>query len=97
MTKKSEPEPVVRVSPADARDRGLADGDIVELFNDRGRCVIRCVVDETIRDGCVLVREGHWIDDFIEGDPYGLTHDHHSPTTENYAHYDVLVEMRPAG
>ena len=29
-----------------------------------------------------------------EGDAYGLTHDHHSPTTENYAHYDVLVELR---
>ena len=48
-----------------------------------------------MREGCVLVSEGHWIDQFIEGDPYGLTHDAFSPTTENYAHYDVLVEMKP--
>ncbi len=94
MTKKSEPEPVVRISPADARARELSDGEIVEVFNDRGRVTIRCVIDETIRAGCVLIREGHWIDDFIEGDAYGLTHDHHSPTTETYAHYDVLVELR---
>lgn len=96
MTGKSEPEPVVRISPADARDRGVSDGDIVEIVNDRGGVTIRATVDDTIRAGCVLVREGHWIDDFIAGDPYGLTHDHHSPTTENYAHYDVLVEVRPS-
>lgn len=94
MTKRSEPEPVVRVSPRDARARKIRDGEVVEVVNDRGRVAIRCAIDETIRDGCVLIREGHWIDDFIEGDPYGLTHDHHSPTTENYAHYDVLVELR---
>ena len=48
-----------------------------------------------MREGCVLVSEGHWVDQVIEGDPYGLTHDAYSPTTENYAHYDVLVEMSP--
>lgn len=94
MTKRSEPEPVVRISLADARARNVRDGEIVEVINNRGRVVIRCAIDETIREGCVLIREGHWIDDFIEGDAYGLTHDHHSPTTENYAHYDVLVELR---
>lgn len=96
LTKKREPEPVVRVHPADAERRGITDGAIVELFNDRGRVKIRCRVDATLREGCVLVREGHWIDQFIEGDTYGLTHDQYSPTTENYAHYDVLVEMKNA-
>ena len=64
-------------------------------LTDRQREVLT-FIDDTIREGCVLIREGHWIDDFIEGDAYGLTHDQHSPTTENYAHYDVLVEMRTA-
>ncbi|MEM9744431.1 MAG: molybdopterin-dependent oxidoreductase [Pseudomonadota bacterium] len=97
LVQTREPEPVVRVHPADARRRGIEAGSVVELYNDRGRVKIKCVLDEALREGCVLVREGHWIDQFIEGDPYGLTHDHHSPTAENYAHYDVLVEMRSAG
>ena len=96
MVQRREPEPVVRIHPDDADARGISDGHIVELHNDRGHVHIRCVIDDRMRPGCVLVREGHWIDQFIEGDPYGLTHDHHSPTTENYAHYDVLVEMRSA-
>lgn len=92
--KRREPEPVVRISPADAQARAIKDNSVVELFNDRGHVKIKCCIDETIRDGCVLVREGHWIDQFIEGDPYSLTHDQYSPTTENYAHYDVLIEMK---
>jgi len=33
------------------------------------------------------------VEQFIEGDPYILTHDRFNPTAENYAHYDVLVEV----
>ena len=96
LVKTREPEPVVRVHPADARSRGIEEGHLVELFNERGRVKIKCHIDESLREGCVLIREGHWIDQFIEGAPYGLTHDQYSPTTENYAHYDVLVEMKVA-
>ncbi|MDG2277833.1 MAG: molybdopterin-dependent oxidoreductase [Pseudomonadales bacterium] len=94
LVKTREPEPVVRVHPADAHEREIEEGQLVEVFNARGRVKIRCCVDGSMRKGCVLIREGHWIDQFIEGDPYGLTHDQYSPTTENYAHYDVLVEMK---
>ncbi len=96
MVQTREPEPVVRVHPADARRRSIEDGSLVELFNERGRVKIRCLIDASLREGCVLIREGHWIDQFVEGDPYGLTHDQFSPTTENYAHYDVLVELKGA-
>jgi molybdopterin-containing oxidoreductase family molybdopterin binding subunit len=96
LVKTREPEPVVRVHPADARRRSIEQGHLVELFNERGRVKIKCHIDESMREGCVLISEGHWIDQFVEGDPYGLTHDQYSPTTENYAHYDVLVEMKVA-
>lgn len=92
--KRREPEPILRIHPDDAKRRQIRDGAVVDVFNQRGQLKIRCVFDADVRAGCVLISEGHWIDDFIEGDPYGLTHDHHSPTTENYAHYDVLVEMK---
>ncbi len=93
MPNAREPNPIVRVHPADARARDVADGDIVSVFNDRGQMKIECRLDDAIRPGCVLVSEGHWTEHFIEGDPYILTHDLVSATSENYAHYDVLVEM----
>jgi molybdopterin-containing oxidoreductase family molybdopterin binding subunit len=93
VVKKREPEPLVRIHAADARRRDIQNGSVVQVYNDRGRVKLRCRIDEAMREGCVLISEGHWVDQFIEGDPYGLTHDQYSPTTENYAHYDVLVEM----
>ncbi len=95
--KRREPEPVIRVHPADALVRNIKDGMVIDVFNDRGQMKIKCRIDDSMREGCVLISEGHWIDQFIEGDPYALTHDDYSATTENYAHYDVLVEMKTAG
>ena len=93
MTQAKEPEPLIRMNDLDAKARGLVEGDICRVFNDRGLLKIRCRVDERIRRGTVLVSEGHWVDQFIEGDPYILTHDKFNETAENYAHYDVLVEV----
>jgi molybdopterin-containing oxidoreductase family molybdopterin binding subunit len=93
MTQAKEPEPLIRMNDLDAKARGLVEGDICRVFNDRGLLKIRCRVDERIRRGTVLVSEGHWVDQFIEGDPYILTHDKFNESAENYAHYDVLVEV----
>jgi molybdopterin-containing oxidoreductase family molybdopterin binding subunit len=94
FTQRYEPEPIVRINPLDAQVRNLMDGGVIDVFNDRGKLKIRCQYDTDIRPGCILISEGHWIDHFIEGDPYQLLHDHSSVTSENYAYYDVLVEMR---
>lgn len=93
LTKAKEPNPVMRMNKQDAKSRKLSDGDIVKVFNQRGNLKIKCEIDEKIRPGTVLICEGHWIDDFIEGDPYQLTHSEYSTTAENYAHYDVLVQV----
>lgn len=93
LTQSKEPEPVVRMNETDAKTRGLADGDICKVFNDRGTMKIKCQVDKRIRKGTVIVSEGHWVDQFIEGDSYILTHSQYNKTAENYAHYDVLVQV----
>lgn len=93
MMQKKEPEPLVHISPVDASTRGLSEGSIVKVYNDRGTLKIKCTVDDKIRTGTALVEEGHWIDQFIEGDPYSLLHDQTNPTSDNYFHYDVLVEI----
>ncbi|HZN29557.1 MAG TPA: molybdopterin-dependent oxidoreductase, partial [Xanthobacteraceae bacterium] len=38
----------VRINPADAKRRGISDGDVVRLFNDRGACLAGAVVDADV-------------------------------------------------
>jgi len=44
----------------------------------------------------VVIAEGSWVKDFPAGDPYSLTHELVSPTSENYAFFDTLVEIEAA-
>jgi anaerobic selenocysteine-containing dehydrogenase len=87
-------EPIVSISPADATARSISQGDQVEIVNDRGRVVIRCDIDDRVRPGCVVIEEGYWVSDFVDGDLYSLINDNWSPTALTYVHNDVLVEMR---
>ncbi len=50
-------EPVL-VLPDDAGERGIADGDVVELFNDRGRCLAGARVSGDVRKGVVFLWTG---------------------------------------
>jgi anaerobic selenocysteine-containing dehydrogenase len=54
-----EGEPLVEVHPDDARARGVADGQVVEVYNDRGRHRCRAVVSTRARPG-VVVGLGIW-------------------------------------
>ena len=53
------PEPVVELSPQDARVRGLADGDIAELSSTWGRATVRVHLTDALRPGDVFVPM-HW-------------------------------------
>ena len=52
----------VRVHPDDAAARGIADGDIVRLFNTRGACLAAAVISEDIRPGVIQLATGAWYD-----------------------------------
>ena len=96
MLKRLEPEPVLEIHPVDAAPRGIAGDEVVRVFNDRGTVTLRCRLNGDLRPGVLVLPEGHWVKDFRAGDPYGLTHDLVSPTSENYAFYDTLVEVETA-
>src|SRR5262249_13715165 len=49
----SEREPLLEMHPDDAAPRGIADGALVEVFNDRGRYHCRARVDGRARRGVV--------------------------------------------
>ena len=51
----------VRISVEDAKANGIADGDLVELSNDRGALIAGAVVSDKIMQGVVSLEEGNWI------------------------------------
>jgi biotin/methionine sulfoxide reductase len=55
--------------PADAAARGLADGDVARVFNDRGACLAGVVVDDRLRRDVVQLSTGAWFDPADRADP----------------------------
>ncbi|MFD0980319.1 trimethylamine-N-oxide reductase TorA [Tropicimonas aquimaris] len=48
------------INPADAEARGIVDGDIVRVFNDRGAILAGAIVTDEIRPNVIRVSEGGW-------------------------------------
>ena len=60
-------EPCV-INTADAEARGIKDGDVVRLFNDRGQVLAGAVVSDNIMPGVVQLQEGGWYDPLNPGE-----------------------------
>jgi len=74
----------VRIHPRDAAPRGISDGDIVRLYNDRGACLAGAVLSEALLPGVVQLSTGAWYDPedptaeqplCVHGNPNVLTRD----------------------
>lgn len=62
----------IRLHPADAADRGLAAGEVVRVFNDRGACLAGVVLDDGVRRGVVQLSTGAWYDPLDPSDPNSM-------------------------
>jgi anaerobic selenocysteine-containing dehydrogenase len=91
--KQLEPEPMAEIHPEDAAHRAIANGQRVRVYNERGSVSLKARLNGDLKPGVLVISEGSWVKDFPEGDPYSLTHELVSPTSENYAFYDTLVEI----
>jgi biotin/methionine sulfoxide reductase len=60
--RKIDGREVLRMHPDDAAARGIADGDTVRVFNDRGACFAGIEVTDGIRSGVVDLPTGAWYD-----------------------------------
>jgi len=52
----------VWINPTDAKSKGINNGDMVHVFNDRGKLMIPAWVTERIMPGVVCIFEGAWYD-----------------------------------
>lgn len=50
----------VWMNPQDAKMRGISDGDVVRLFNDRGVCLAGAVLTDGVMPGVVQLATGAW-------------------------------------
>jgi biotin/methionine sulfoxide reductase len=59
---KRQGREVCTLHPADAAARGIADGDIVRLFNARGACLAAASLSDGVMAGVVQLPTGAWYD-----------------------------------
>ena len=101
-------EGFLEINPADAKPRGIRDGDVVKVFNDRGSMKVKARLTEAIKPGVVNCYQGGWdtikVKHYVEGHPNNLTHQIANPAQSvipnfrsNAAYYDCLVQVQREG
>jgi anaerobic selenocysteine-containing dehydrogenase len=92
-----EGEPVVEMHASDAAPRGVADGQMVRVFNDRGSYLCKAVVNRRARPG-VVNGLGIWWRKLGAGgtNVNELTHQHLTDIGRAPGFYDCLVDVRVA-
>lgn len=97
-SKVHEREPV-RIHPDEAAKRGIADGDIVRIFSERGACLAGAVISDDVSVGIAQLATGAWFDPdengmCKHGNPNVLTHDKGtSQLGQGPSAHTCLVEM----
>jgi len=87
------------INSTDARSRGLADGDPVRVYNDRGVLVVPCRITDRIMPGVVALPQGGWWQPDADGvDRRGavnvLTSERWTPLAYGNAQHTIMVEVQ---
>jgi anaerobic selenocysteine-containing dehydrogenase len=64
---RREGRPTVEIHPDDAAARGIADGDLVRVHNDRGACLLHARVTDSVRPGVLASPATWWPSAFADG------------------------------
>ena len=93
----------VRLNVEDARARGIAEGDVVKVFNNRGALLAGAVLVDRVRAGVIELSTGAWYDPLepgkigtldVHGNPNVLTPDHGtSKLGQGPSAHSALVEV----
>jgi anaerobic selenocysteine-containing dehydrogenase len=83
----------VFMHPADAAERGIYEGEIVRVFNDRGTFRGPAVLEEALMPGLVMANVGHWQDKSSGSTVNSITSDRHSTLGNAGVYSDNLVDV----
>ena len=91
----------IKINPKDAYSRNLKNGDIVEVFNKRGKCLAGVTISKEVMEGVVFLPVGAWYDPIddggfcIHGNPNVLTADvGTSSLSQGPSAHSTLVEVK---
>lgn len=89
------------ISPGDAAARGIADGDRVRVYNDRGALEVTAQITRRVRPGVVAISQGAWYTPDADGVCQRgcinvLTSQRPTPLAHGNAQHTILVEVRRA-
>lgn len=94
---KAEGEPLIDIHPEDAAARGISDGVMVRVVNDRGEVTVRARVKDKVRAGVVSMPAGWWASNSPGGrTANALTRDGVAAWGRGGDFMDTLVEVELA-
>ena len=85
------PTPTLEMSSSDALERGIADGEMVRVFNARGEMKVSVKLNFSIRKGCVSYYNGWWLSE--GGSPNLFSRGRETDMGHGSAFHDTLVEI----
>jgi len=85
-----EKGPFIEIDPADAAPRGIKDGDVVSIRNDRAELRLPAQLSTRLRPGVVAVPWGWWGE---EANVNALTNDTLTDWGGGVAYFDTMVEV----
>lgn len=94
LLRELDPEPFVKMNPADAEERGFKDGQYVECFNDLGHAVARLVYSDAIRPGTLVYPKGWQRHQHKAGSWSEMVSKQYDPFYANHNFMDVVCDVR---
>jgi anaerobic selenocysteine-containing dehydrogenase len=93
---RSEREPRIWIHPRDAASRGVAEGDLLRVWNQRGDTLLRAVVSENVKPGVAWSPSLWWHRDSPGGNVNVLTSDRVSDMGGGSTFHTNLVQFEKA-
>ncbi|HEY6980663.1 molybdopterin-dependent oxidoreductase [Reyranella sp.] len=93
--RKREGEPFCILHPDDAKERGLAEGSNVRLFNDRGEIGLVLRVSDEVRPGVVLVPGQRPTSEALAGTVNMLCSDRYTDIGEGATYQSTFLDVGP--
>ncbi len=88
-------DPNLYINPADAGERGIKDGGVVEVFNDYGRIQMRAKLSEDVPVGVVLLYKAFWVKLLGWNANFFTTDETVQKYGNGSAYHSTWVEVRP--